>query len=289
MGAVRHLRQSKIVQKACDPTLYLLDRNAVSVIKTSNAGKAQKDARKESLLRKLKGIDTPSNWVSPLLSVLEGRKGKPDSVNEKRECLCEESDEIRRFFKSALTDSDFLESSEIDLAGSFADVRGNVWKARADFLQLSLPLVAVEKKLFLRSAIETQIIDLARTNGLLRGDPTLLIVLACLYESQDARRLLKPTKENIFNVLSDIYVIRHIGFLKSQFKRSGLSIRIAFVSDDKGLSKVLSLVTIAKSEVSADNELCLTMRYEAELFPALSKEQYLKLMQRVMPVEEHDL
>lgn len=65
------------------PFLHLLDRNAVSLIKESNAGKIQTDATKIGFLQKLRRLDRKQDYVSPLLSIIEGEHGRADTVEEK--------------------------------------------------------------------------------------------------------------------------------------------------------------------------------------------------------------
>lgn len=98
------------------PFLHLLDRNAVSLIKESNAGKIQTDATKIGFLQKLRRLDRKQDYVSPLLSIIEGEHGRADTVEEKMAAQWKESDAVRHFFKSAQTDSDFSTPTVICLA-----------------------------------------------------------------------------------------------------------------------------------------------------------------------------
>ena len=68
-------------------TLFLLDRNAVSLIKNALAGTKTVGAKKLNDLFTLRALDVPRHSISPLLSIIEGERGDADSVAEKAECL----------------------------------------------------------------------------------------------------------------------------------------------------------------------------------------------------------
>lgn len=89
-------------------TLLLLDRNAVAILKDAVAGKPQPDEKKQAALEALRALDVPEHSFSPLLSIIEGEKGREDTVDEKAGCLEKETDVIGAFFTRANTDAAHL-------------------------------------------------------------------------------------------------------------------------------------------------------------------------------------
>lgn len=75
-------------------TLFLLDRNTVSLIKDAVVGTEMPNAKKQTDLVTLRALDVPQHSISPLLSTMEGERGYADSVGEMTECLAKESVQI---------------------------------------------------------------------------------------------------------------------------------------------------------------------------------------------------
>jgi hypothetical protein len=89
-----------------------LDRNAVSLIKEANVGRIQTVRRKIDFLLCLRELDRSDSYISPLLSIIEGERGREDTTEEKAECQKKESAALRFFCKIATVDSDYLDASQ---------------------------------------------------------------------------------------------------------------------------------------------------------------------------------
>ncbi|WP_141396298.1 hypothetical protein [Polaromonas sp. AET17H-212] len=89
------------------------------------------------------------NLVSPLLSIIEGERGRHDSPGEKTACAYKEAEAVKAFYRIARADEFLLENA--DKTGEiFAENREEAWPFRAQFLGFTLPLlgagVAREKR-----------------------------------------------------------------------------------------------------------------------------------------------
>ena len=86
------------------PKIILLDRNVISLIKDINSGKAITDSNKLCMVDRLRKLDSSKNKISPIFSIIEGQKGRLESLQEKEETAEIETDELRKFFKNAHVD-----------------------------------------------------------------------------------------------------------------------------------------------------------------------------------------
>lgn len=120
----------------------ILDRNAVALIKDSNAGVAQNDPKKIKFLTLLRSIDRKGVAIASLFSIMEGEKGRADTVEEKIRCIQVETDALRSFYKNARTDGEFLkpDSATAELLSGASKER--VSAAREDFYRIACPLIA---------------------------------------------------------------------------------------------------------------------------------------------------
>lgn len=93
------LNRRPLNRKMDIPYLHLLDRNAVSLIKEANAGKEQLSQKKIAFLDRLRKLDRLGDYISALLSIIEGELGREDTVGEKALCQAKESTALRHFFQ----------------------------------------------------------------------------------------------------------------------------------------------------------------------------------------------
>jgi hypothetical protein len=75
-------------------TLFLLDRNVVSVLKIAIAGNEQKGEKEQRMLDFLRGVDSPQYAISPLPSLMEGEHGREDNVTEKTKQVEKETEAV---------------------------------------------------------------------------------------------------------------------------------------------------------------------------------------------------
>lgn len=251
--------------------IWLLDRNAVAILKDAVAGKPQTDAKKAEALERLRALDVPQNSITPLLSIIEGERGREDTVEEKVGCLEKETDVVGDFFKQAGNDAVYLDGQKLSVAALFAGVRESLWEERAEFLLQAAPLVVQKVPVAKRFGVENQLIALARGCELSPNDGVVMLFLACLYGSDAARKVLKPNRPHTYNVLSDLHVIPRIGMIEAVARMQPSPLEVHFWTLDDGLATVKSHICIAESRISEEGELQMKVAYLPPLFPDLVK------------------
>jgi hypothetical protein len=262
------------------PTIFLLDRNVVSLIKEAFVDGKQRNAKKQAYLDWLRTLDFPENVFSPLLSIMEGEKGHADSTVEKAACLEKEADAVGRFFTRASTDTAHLRIFSASIAAMLSDFQESQWDERAAFFTNAAPLVAQKVGQRERRGVEDELIRLAAESGLATDDAIVMLLLACLYGSDAARRVLKPAKPDAYNVLSDLHVISRVGLIKAVAQQSPVPIRVRFLTLDEGLFGILDHIGIVRPRLSATGGVAMQIRYSPVLFPALSAADSIELLRR---------
>ena len=63
--------------------VIILDRNVISLIKDVNSGKVISDSNKLNMLSQLRELDIPENKISSIFSIIEGQKGRVETLEEK--------------------------------------------------------------------------------------------------------------------------------------------------------------------------------------------------------------
>jgi len=263
-------------------TLFLLDRNVVSVIKVAIAGNEQKGEKEQRMLDFLRGIDSPQYAISPLPSLMEGEHGREDNLIEKTKQVEKETEAVARFFRSARTDSEYLNSAKDMFAQIFAGLREADWDARAAFRTEAAPLIIDSVAPAARRAVEDKLAELAISGGLDRTDGIVALVVACLYGNQDARKVLKPTKPDAtYNVLSDVHLIPRIALVKAVARELPIQLKVRFLTLDGGLEQVLDNVRIVLPEVTDNGELQMQVKYLPALFTELGEDDAIDLLNRL--------
>jgi hypothetical protein len=263
--------------------LYLLDRNVVSIIKDAVRGEQPSDPKKMLMLEKLWQIDTDKAAVSCILSLIEGQKGRDESHAEKIACLQKETKAIKSFFRFAATDSDTLQSTEAAFASTFSEYREADWAAYEAFLLEAAPLLCQKASEAKRNGIKGTILQSARTRGLYVGHITVVMCLSCLYGSDAARGILKPHKiaDSCFNVLNDAFSLSRVALIKAIARAQGaVGLSVDFLTLDESLSIFLSGVHVRKASLTSSG-ISQSIEYGESLFPFLSKNQYIELLQEI--------
>lgn len=271
-----------------NPCAFLLDRNVVDLIKESNDGKFQTDKKKIDFLNYLHSIDYAGASISPILSVIEGEHGQEDTADEKSSCQKKESDALRKFFNFAMVDSDFLDATSLIFGKIFTEFREAGWARREQFSEMAAPIIVEQVKREERKKVEFQILDLARSCGLKSSEPIVVLMLACLYESRDARKLIKPKNFRAYNVLSDLHVLSRFNLIVAIGKKFSQSLQFEFVSRDEGLKGVLNHIKVVCQNINGE-ELNLSLKYLHGLFPALSDQEHKDLLNRLVKADTFDL
>lgn len=269
--------------------LILLDRNAVDAVKRCVSGNYVDSSRR----RQLEGLDKSRNFVSPILSVIEGQSGKRETEEAIRATLKKEAEAVGAYFKRARTDSDYFLSDEG--AGNFADVFGNniehSWERYISFVREVHPLLYQPISSRSKCTVEDQLFGLARKHGVQVSHPVFLVSLAVLYGHDGARKTLKPKavydsieqeKRAAYNAVSDLIVISRMGMIRSVLrddeKRFGY---VRFFTFDKGLLSVINATTIVGETALPDGGVSVNATYNRKLFPDLDDAAYERLLRRL--------
>lgn len=256
--------------------IYLLDRNVVNLIKDYQAGKlASNNDNKSKMLQELKSIDCAESYISPLLSIIEGEKGRLDSKEEKNACLRKETLCVSKFFENAKTDEKFL--LQESLTGSIHAKMEEDWHNCNAFLLKAIPELKFNANKKEALEIKNLLKDIASSCHVGFSDPVFICALSCLYGGRDANAILKPerrkTKDNIehaaYNSINDINTIHRVLLIKEKAMNLGCEF-VKFLTLDEGLKNFIDRVYI--------NQKNKTIAYDKYLFPKLSENEYNELM-----------
>jgi hypothetical protein len=269
--------------------LILLDRNAVDAVKRCVSGSYVDSIRR----RQLEGLDKSRNFVTPILSVIEGQSGKRETKEAIRATLKKEAAAVGAFFKRARTDSDYFLSDEV--GGNFADVFGihieHSWERYILFVREVYPLLYQPISSRSKCTVEDQLFGLAKKHDVQVSHPVFLVSLAVLYGHDGARKTLKPKagydsieqeESAAYNAVSDLIVISRIAMIRSVLrddeKRFGY---VRFFTFDKGLLSFINATTIAGETALPDGSVSVNVTYNRKLFPDLDDAAYESLIRRL--------
>ncbi|EGR1226466.1 hypothetical protein EBM84_24435 [Vibrio parahaemolyticus] len=262
---------------------YLLDRNIVSVIKDAVDAKPQRTNDKTMMLKKLRGIDRRTNFISTMLSVREGQIGKHESEEETKRTIDKEADYLASFYKNAKVDSAIIKNNKELVSDVFSGNLEIYWEKYESFLKFSneflfQPISKKEKPRRLE-----EIISYADKLGLSKGHPVFISVLSCFYGSPISRAVIKPkkAKPNFYNEISDLVVLTRVNRVKLNIFNRNPKIKVEFLTLDKKLSKFLDCINVISIGEIKEGELLTTSSYSSSLFPELKKQEYFSLMERL--------
>lgn len=262
--------------------LFFLDRNVVDLIKGFNSGRKITDPKKIAKLNFLREIDTARSLVTPILSMIEGQKGRKESFQEKLDIAEKETEAVRAFFAKARTDSETIQGLKPEFASAFSEHSEEDWGNVENFLREACPFIANKITKNDRAAAELEILSAAEKNNVPAGHLAVALCLGCLYGSDAAREVIKPgrIKEKTHNVMSDINIVPKISLVKALMAMIGIDdIEIAYVTCDEGLEKVLDCIQVVDIRFNENKgEILQKIRYGKALFPSLNKREYLHLM-----------
>lgn len=237
------------------------------------------DAKKEEMRLKLLALDVEGNFISPLLSVIEGEKGRPDTLEEKRICLQKESAAVAQFFTHARTDTGLLAAAPELLAGILTspEAHGQWVEARTRFLNSVFGDLLQPIKEGKRAGKQTEFFERADQCGLLRGDPVVVLSVAALHKGVAALDLLKPKVASAYNVLGDLDALCYQAYLRAmlsrQFPRSLPLPKIELVTGDGGLMSVGEQISLIAEITGSNGAVKFSVDYSPELFGELSEEE----------------
>jgi hypothetical protein len=258
--------------------ILVLDRNIVSVIKDANAQKKQSQSEKIEMLSYLKKSDRNGTAVTPMLSIIEGQKGRVESYPEMESTIESEVSELQVFFSKAKVDSKFLLENAESTSKIFIDSNA-AYKAKYDlFLKEINPTLFNKTKSSQRAKVKTKIIGIAKEHNISVAHPVVMCCISALFGSDSSRKILKFKNNDYspYNARNDLLVVSWFYHMKAIAKKTNPNITTEYLTLDKCLNDFLSMITVTQTCLFSD-QIEIVLSYKRELFPDLSKEQYLEL------------
>jgi len=273
--------------------LHLLDRNAVSLIKESVAGKPS-NGDHIGWLSQLRRLDNRKNTVSALPSIWEGQVGRREVVHEKQKTLEKESLAVKRFYRHARTDYDFLlndqSETSIVLSGE-TELDGRDYEKLIITTQSELysPLNLKDANIWKDSFIEQ-----VRELGIALTHPVVIFCLSTLYGCLEARKVINPKgnpeKRNSHNALTDILSISRVEFIRLRLLSLAGSkkVSVKFITFDSNLSYMIRELQPEGISIARGNSARVKFSYvpTKKIFPNLSQPDYDELMNQLIS-EQH--
>lgn len=236
-------------------TLCLLDRNVVIDIEKHFNNPAIN-------VQTAKKVDRADNVISPLLSIIEGSGGKPMNIQECHDLLNKEARLVRKFYKKAKTDADYLIQNSISVVELLRNENIEKFEIQKNFI-----IEAQEKyaddiaPAKLRPAI-FETIETAKNCQIQISDIIVLITIATICQNRVAKKVLKPKKNidqdakeaHAYNAFMDIAKLKSHAYIKSLAKSPMYTTK--FITDDKNLLGLANqlLITARASQVFLDKQ-----------------------------------
>jgi len=152
-----------------------------------------------------------------------------------------------------------------------ASLKESDWDSRAAFYKEAVALVEKKTAKARCREVENQLVALAAKAQLNPDDAIVMLFLACLYGSDAARKVIKPSAPDDYNVLCDLHVVSRVGLIKAIVRHAGRSTKVLFRTLDEGLDEVLGYMKFADCRIASPGSLNMTIQYRSSLFPDLAK------------------
>lgn len=232
-------------------TLYFLDRNVVSEIKSFN-----KTKQKNPKTIKIQSIDKRYFIVTPICSILEGNNASPQDDNQKISTIKDEVSEVERFFKKARTDAKILLEYEniSSILANHIDKKYEIWRELLDFLNKKIHQKVKESD---RKEIFMYIVDYCKNKQVSYAHLVPALCISILYENKEnpseARKIIKFGKKfNSYNAFSDINFIMCFYYLKQKIGMVNNNTICKIFTFDKGLQSLYENIVVDKMSISSD-------------------------------------
>ncbi|MGI2227433.1 hypothetical protein [Shewanella frigidimarina] len=266
-------------------TLYLLDRNAVSDIKNHVDGK-QFSCDKKDRFKRIQEIDKSENFVSPILSMIEGQLGRECDKEELHQCLVKETKYLQSFFKNANVDSEYLNRYSDDFSEVYSTYIESSWYECYEVLKYSYPFLIQPLKSSDVNEYHKELFSLCRRLDVPLSHPAVVCCVAASLGCNNSRNIIKPKlgidgdslNKKLYNTMTDLMIIPRVCLIKIIARHNFVNLKVEFLSFDVPLTKFLSCV-LWSGDIRDMNGLALKIGYRKELFPKLSESKYLELME----------
>lgn len=273
--------------------VYLLDRNVVSLIKMSLKDGNKMDSEKRVFLNKLRKIDRSWNTISPLLAIMEGQYGRPESPEELLETAKQESHAVAQFFRYARNDEKFFLQDD-RFRHMPNGLREDNFDLYVKFLSEVVPDIIQTVAAQNREGKMTKILDTAAKMGVLKSHIIVVCVLSALYGNQAAKGILNPRiKGNkSHNAACDLMVLSRLAHIETAGDSSAVDFK--FITMDKSLSTFLKLIQVKRVGLQnidfGANKVRFYAKYsfDKKLFPDMSDVDFNSLLEKLSIPEDDE-
>lgn len=266
--------------------IILLDRNVISLIKDINSGKAITDSNKLCMADRLRKLDSSENKISPIFSIIEGQKGRPENLQEKEETAEIETAELRKFFKNAHVDKYPTDNvGDLYAALNIDSSYVNTEKAMKSFLRKASDILKNPVSQSTRDSVADSIFLLAKECKISShegGIFALLLALLCLYRDNNALKVIKFKKEKkikLYNALNDIFHFINFIRIKAYLANLNSSKHLEFVTMDKALDGLFSYIRDVNVEDTNNQQIIAYKLFFSEAITNILPDRILKELQ----------
>jgi len=263
--------------------IFMLDRNAVSLISNFMKKKIYTNIRDTRRLDELRSLDQSENIISVFASTIEGINPWGENKSDRQKLLREEIESVQKFYQFAQTDTNII----IRKINNYQQRLFESFKFGMYFLCETSKILynPVSPKNYLEKSKE--ILNIADTCSISKYHPVVICALAQLYKNTKIQKLLKFSKNyNLklaYNVMSDIEYIELVKSSSSLSKKNGRKFTFVIKSFDKSLiylDKILSDINF-NAEHQETKEHTVVFSIESipkDFFTDISDAQYCVLM-----------
>jgi hypothetical protein len=272
--------------------IFLLDRNAVSTIKRKLEGKTLLPVRDQAL----RVLDNPGNFVSPLLSIIEGQTGSRENKQQMQNTLISETRAISSFFKYAKTDCSYLIDNIDVFSDTFSNHSVDNWDNYVAFIIKIQALLYQPISKLKRPEYRDKILGIASASGVMFTHPIVICALSMLYGCAPITNVFKPkpnqTDEqrlvSAYNALNDVMVISWISIIQAIDMEDSVhgGQKIRYFTFDDGLEFLLKSIVVRRGyNQHKEHQKVATITdisYKRRLFPDLNQNMFEELTEYLL-------
>jgi len=261
-------------------TVCILDRNIVSDIRRYLSSEPSPS------INLARSFDKPSYVISTLLSTVEGKHTRTQTLSEFHEAVQDEAKLISIFYKHAQVDSKYLLSNTLNTYDALVRNIDNKTKQYTPLITMVKEKFNLKNTPSLKNAriIEDKIVDFAHSNKISLRGVTGICLLSTVYGNSDSRKVLKPeiceTSEEknraAYNTIYDLEVVKLL--LNINLTKTHPDIKFKFITRDAGLRAFLRTISGSRlsklsHNMSGDQSAEYTIDITKELYPSLKKDE----------------
>ncbi len=256
---------------------YILDRNAVSVIKDSVARK-KVSSDKLARLTNLRKIDKKGNIISVIFSIIEGQSGKKETKDQMLLTLEKETKAISEFYHHAHTDSKILKQSK----DKFIEIHsGEIEEGYGLYEEIikkvrEKPFHSIKAKD--RKDILKDLISFVKERGISASHPVVICCLSGICGNPNARKIIKNKETDTYNAMNDLMTLPKVCFFIPILNPNNYPVK--FLTFDNYLDSFFNSFFSSIKDISIVNGYMQVSHstFDKNIFPNLTDEEYKELL-----------